>query len=106
MLPNAADLDDWPGGIRQQFKAALPLVEDVLRALKAHEGLQGRLGAEIWDQGDAVGCWSGENLACVLFPTAATLERLRALADKEPRLLLIVNPQVGRRGAGGAHAQP
>lgn len=26
-LIGATDLDDWPGGIRQQFKAAAPLVE-------------------------------------------------------------------------------
>jgi len=24
-LIGATDLDDWPGGIRQQFKAALPM---------------------------------------------------------------------------------
>jgi hypothetical protein len=31
-LIGATDLDDWPGGIRQQFKAAAPLVEsEVLR---------------------------------------------------------------------------
>jgi hypothetical protein len=26
-LIGATDLDDWPGGIRQQFKAAAPLME-------------------------------------------------------------------------------
>jgi hypothetical protein len=26
-LIGATDLDDWPGGVRQQFKAAAPLVE-------------------------------------------------------------------------------
>jgi hypothetical protein len=30
-LIGATDLDDWPGGIRQQFKAAAPLVEGMLR---------------------------------------------------------------------------
>lgn len=28
-LIGATDLDDWPGGVRQQFKAAAPLVEGV-----------------------------------------------------------------------------
>jgi len=30
-LIGATDLDDWPGGVRQQFKAACPMVEDILR---------------------------------------------------------------------------
>lgn len=64
------------GGIRQQFKAAQPLVEKILRALKAKEGLAGPLGAAIWDQGDAVGAWTGETMSCVLFPTG----ELRAVA--------------------------
>jgi hypothetical protein len=45
-----------PGGIRQQFKAAAPLVEALLRALKQVEGLKGPLSAEIWDDGDAGAC--------------------------------------------------
>ena len=55
--PTRADLDDWPGGIRQQFKAAAPMVEALLKGLKAKEELSGPLQAEIWDQGDAVGAW-------------------------------------------------
>lgn len=75
MLLLSADLDDWPGGIRQQFKAASPLVEGLLKQLKALDGLQGPLGAEIWDQGDAVAAWSGERLAAVVFPTADSMDR-------------------------------
>lgn len=37
-LIGATDLDDWPGGIRQQFKAAAPLVEQILRQLKQVRG--------------------------------------------------------------------
>jgi hypothetical protein len=32
-LIGATDLDDWPGGVRQQFKAACPMVEDILREI-------------------------------------------------------------------------
>lgn len=67
-----------PGGIRQQFKAAQPMVESILRTVKQVEGLQGPLAANIWDQGDAVGAWTGKNLACVLFPTAAVLDKVCA----------------------------
>mmetsp|Transcript_951 Transcript_951/g.2906 ORF Transcript_951/g.2906 Transcript_951/m.2906 type:complete len:209 (+) Transcript_951:59-685(+) len=51
-LIGATDLDDWPGGVRQQFKAVLPMVESMLTGLKAVDGLQGALNGEIWDQGD------------------------------------------------------
>jgi hypothetical protein len=33
-LIGATDLDDWPGGIRQQFKAIQPMVEGILRSVK------------------------------------------------------------------------
>mmetsp|Transcript_13657 Transcript_13657/g.29301 ORF Transcript_13657/g.29301 Transcript_13657/m.29301 type:complete len:285 (+) Transcript_13657:15-869(+) len=99
-LIGATDLDDWPGGIRQQFKAAQPLVENILRAVKQLEGLQGPLGAEIWDQGDAVGAWKGAKLAAVLFPTADSIKKLRELASgpSAPELLLIINPQWETKG--------
>jgi len=88
----------FAGGIRQQFKAALPLVEEILRRVRsADPALGGPLSAEIWDDGDAVGAWVGTKspLACVLFPTAQTLDRLRALADKQ-----------GSGGGDGANRQP
>jgi hypothetical protein len=110
-LIGASDLDDWPGGIRQQFKAARPLVEELLRRVRSADPLVlgGALAAEIWDDGDAVGAWVGSRapLACVLFPTAQTLDRARALAESQEArgqgqqedgsarrpLTLIVNPQ-------------
>lgn len=45
----------WPGGIRQQFRAAKPMVEGLLLRLKAHAGLQGRITGELLDEGDCVG---------------------------------------------------
>jgi hypothetical protein len=77
-LIGATDLDDWPGGIRQQFKAAQPMVESLLRSLKQDESLQGSLSSSILDQGDAVGAWTGPRLAAILFPTAETLKQVRA----------------------------
>lgn len=32
-LIGATDLDDWPGGVRQQFKAARPMVDNILGTL-------------------------------------------------------------------------
>jgi hypothetical protein len=62
-------------------------------------------------QGDAVGAWSGDNLAGVLFPTADTIKQLRQLAERSPKapeLLLIFNPQwelqVGCTAAAAAAA--
>lgn len=38
-LIGATDIDDWPGGIRQQFKAAQPMVEQLLLALRQQPGV-------------------------------------------------------------------
>ena len=65
-----------PGGIRQQFKAALPLIEGVLKGLRQASGLQGGLNSEIWDQGDAIGAWMGAMLAAVIFPTPDVLRKV------------------------------
>ena len=40
------------------------------------DGLNGPLKPEIWDDGDAVAAWTGNNLAAVLFPSAATMDRV------------------------------
>lgn len=66
-----------PGGIRQQFKAVLPMVEDIIRGLKGVAELQGPLQASIWDQGDAVGAWIGDKIVAVVFPTPETLPQVR-----------------------------
>lgn len=65
-----------PGGIRQQFKAVLPMVEDIIRGLKGVAELQGPLQASIWDQGDAVGAWIGDKIVAVVFPTPETLPQV------------------------------
>ncbi len=55
------------------------MVESLLRGLKQAPELQGPLGSELLDAGDAVAAWTGANLAAVLFPTAETLRQARAL---------------------------
>jgi len=93
-LVGATDLDDWPGGIQQQFKAVLPMVETLLKGLKSSDpALEGPLDAKILDQGDAVGQWKGSALAAVVFPTAQTLKNVKELAEGNRRLVLMVNPQ-------------
>ena len=97
LLPEANNASDngWPGGIRQQFRAALPMVEGLLLKLKKSNGLEGRITAEWLDEGDCVGAWQSEKLAAVLFPTADTLEAVRRIDDalSGRRLILVINPQ-------------
>jgi hypothetical protein len=97
-LIGATDIDDWPGGIRQQFKAAQPMVEDILVQLKSIPELQGPLDARIVDDADAVGAWQGEKLSLVLFPTAETLGELRKIRDGTKELTIIANPQWNNEG--------
>jgi hypothetical protein len=107
-LIGATDLDDWPGGIRQQFKAAQPMVESILKVLKVQPGLVGPLDAALWDEGDACGVWLGQKLGAILFPSSSVIEKLKVLVlgaktgfggtgprkdPKAPDLLFIVNPQ-------------
>ncbi|GAX75020.1 hypothetical protein CEUSTIGMA_g2466.t1 [Chlamydomonas eustigma] len=93
--------DGWPGGIRQQFRVAQPLVESILRRVKQAGGLEGPLSAEIWDQGDAVAAYTGTKVAAVLFPTAESMDRLKAMINCSsggPELLLVFNPQWETKG--------
>lgn len=97
LLPQAGSdtAEGWPGGIRQQFRAALPMIESLLLRLKRAEGLEGRITAEWIDEGDCVGAWQSEKLAAVVFPTADSLKEVRRIDDalSGNRLILVVNPQ-------------
>ena len=99
LLPiiGATDLDDWPGGIRMQAKAAMPMVERLLAAIRrGAPALGGRLESSVLDDGDAVCLWQNPSLACILFPTAETLADCVSTAearDKVGGLTLIISPQ-------------
>lgn len=99
-LIGATDLDDWPGGIRQQFKAIQPLVENILRSVKQVDGLQGPLTPELWDDGDAVACYRSEKLAAIIFPTASVVDRIRKMLEgpNPPELVILINPQWEGKG--------
>eukprot|EP00963_Diacronema_lutheri_P010348 scaffold1019_cov338-Pavlova_lutheri.AAC.25 len=94
LLPvtGATELDDWPGGIKQQFRAAQPMVEGILKELKKDEGLSGSLAVDVLDEVDAVGVWCNETMLAVLFPTAEVLQKVAEMA-RGKRLVLLINPQ-------------
>lgn len=94
LLPviGATELDDWPGGIKQQFRAAQPMVEGILKELKKDDGLMGSLDVDILDEVDAVGVWCSENILAVLFPTAEVLQKVAEMAQGK-KLVLLINPQ-------------
>ena len=92
---NPSDLDDWPGGVREQGVVALPLVEKMLATLKKEPALQGPLDAAVLDRADAVGAWTGPTLAAIMFPTAEILETAVAYAEARDAvggLTFLVNP--------------
>ena len=100
LLPNAAADGGWPGGIRQQFRAAQPLVEALLRQLKTEQRLEGRVTPEWLDESDCVAAWQSERLAAVLFPTADSLPALQRVDDalSGQRLTMLVNAQWQTQG--------
>ena len=97
LLPQANSVVDggWPGGIKQQFRAALPMIESLLLILKNVDGLEGRITAEFLDEVDCIGAWQSEKLAAVVFPTADTIPSLQRIDDalSGKRLTMIINPQ-------------
>ena len=89
-LIGATDLDDWPGGVRQQGQAAKPLVAELIRGL----GLPAPPPrARVLDDADSIVLWQSPSLSAVVFPTAETLPELKALAKADAAPLLLVNPQ-------------
>jgi len=97
LLPQSNSVADvgWPGGIRQQFRAVLPMVEGLLLRLKRTSGLEGRITAELIDESDCVGAWQSEKLAAVVFPTADSLPAVQRIDDalSGERLVMMINPQ-------------
>lgn len=95
-LIGATDLDDWPGGIKQQYLAAEPLVGKLLRSFLegAPSSAFGGCKPRVIDDGDAVVAWESDQVALVLFPTAETLPEIQRIGNSFPdRPLLLVNPQ-------------
>ncbi|GAB5357327.1 hypothetical protein AAMO2058_000365200 [Amorphochlora amoebiformis] len=102
MLPliGATDLDDWPGGIRQQFKAARPMVEQILLGLRRELQTSQMLEGSILDQGDATASWENDKITAVLFPTAETVSYIdQAVKKGADRLVLLINPQWNKGGS-------
>ena len=107
-LIGATELDDWPGGARQQMEAAEPLVRSILEAvvdadvtmqnvlLDANEGVTALLLQAPKARDDA---------CAVLLPTAETVtsSSLYTLDEQvgPSRTLLMVNPQWRRRSDFG-----
>ena len=106
LLPiiGATELDDWPGGARQQREAALPLVQAILGGesssstlveLDASDGV-----AALLTQGDT----PAEDACAVLLPTAESVTEAAASLETQvgpERNLILVNPQWRRRSDFG-----
>ncbi|KAJ7552646.1 hypothetical protein O6H91_06G062800 [Diphasiastrum complanatum] len=93
-LIGATDLDDWPGGIQQQFKAAVPMVNLMLTGLTKRDPTEEiTFQKYIVDEGDAVGVWENDDIALALFPTADSLSKVEALARVQGRPLILFNAQ-------------
>jgi len=97
-LIGATDLDDWPGGVRQQFKAARPMVDSILGTLPGVPESDG-LKTSILDQADAVALWESKAVVAVLFPLAETLDKLKELASSDlERPVMYINKQWSSSG--------
>lgn len=106
------DLDDWPGGIRQQYQvlAKCPLPDDetfVTTVLRGASGSAGsgslKLQEETVDKGDAVVRYDGEGVVGLSFPTADAIRELKSASAQcdadEGKCCVILNPQWTAQGS-------
>lgn len=102
MLPliGATDLDDWPGGIRQQFKAVSPMCESILKGIRAHMRFAGSFSPRILDEGDATVAWESERCTAILFPTAESTNYISKTTEKgDDHIIILINPQWNKGGS-------
>jgi Domain of unknown function (DUF1995) len=116
-LIGATELDDWPGGSRQQMEAAFPLVKGILQqqiAPSADGRASVAIQKSIIDESDGVvalmaqATTTAQDDSCtVLLPTAETIvqsvtTRLETSVGPK-RNLILVNPQYRRRSDFGSN---
>ena len=92
-LIGATDLDDWPGGIRQQYQAVAPMVGELLKQIGT-DGNAAEVRQKIVDDADAVVVLSTGGVKAMVFPTAETLGDLKNIAKQNDGLLATINNQI------------
>jgi len=110
-LIGATELDDWPGGIKQQYQACEPMVisllkklakldEDDLNENEQKTTTQPQILSQVIDADDAVGVLQAQSSdpkkdkLAVIFPNTESIKVLKQLSESAGnRLKLLVNPQ-------------
>ena len=88
-LIGATDLDDWPGGTRQQLRALQPLL---MQLLTLFHGSSTQVATTVLDEADAVSLFTTQTHRAVTFVTADTLQEVQKLVANDPQgCLLLVN---------------
>mmetsp|Transcript_18207 Transcript_18207/g.23989 ORF Transcript_18207/g.23989 Transcript_18207/m.23989 type:complete len:320 (-) Transcript_18207:148-1107(-) len=98
-LIGATELDDWPGGIKQQYQACQPLVRSLLRKMADPED-KPKVLSQVIDDVDAVGVLqlqcndAKDDKLAVIFPNTDNFQTVKKYADSAgERLAMLVNPQ-------------
>ena len=99
-LIGATDLDDWPGGVRQQYQAIAPMVGELLKSIGTNE--KADVTQRVVEDADAVVVLTTEGAQAMVFPTAETLPELKSLAGKSKKsgALAVVNSQIRTNNDG------
>jgi len=88
-LIGATDLDDWPGGVRQQYQSMSPMVEALMKTVSGEETVT----KKVIDDADAVVKITSGDDVCTTFPTAEVLSDLKQITKDAKRANMIINPQ-------------
>ena len=89
-LIGATDLDDWPGGVRQQLQAARPLVLQLLSELA---GASVRVAQSDIEASDGVVLFTTATHRAVTFVTADTLREVASLCEGDSSCTVLVNAE-------------
>ncbi len=88
-LIGATDLDDWPGGVRQQYASMSPMVEALMKTVSGEK----IVAKKVIDDADAVVKVTSGDDVCTTFPTAEVLSDLKQITKDAKRANMIINPQ-------------
>jgi hypothetical protein len=88
-LIGATDLDDWPGGVRQQLQAVTPLLMQLLTEIGARASVP--VDRVAIDDADGVVLFQTSTHRVATFPTADTLGEVKQRVQGDARPCVLVN---------------
>eukprot|EP00274_Cyanoptyche_gloeocystis_P004510 CAMPEP_0196653728 /NCGR_PEP_ID=MMETSP1086-20130531/3376_1 /TAXON_ID=77921 /ORGANISM="Cyanoptyche gloeocystis , Strain SAG4.97" /LENGTH=320 /DNA_ID=CAMNT_0041985069 /DNA_START=86 /DNA_END=1048 /DNA_ORIENTATION=- len=102
-LIGKSDLDDWPGGISQQYIAAKPVIKEFLSGFPSGTG---HVPNSLLDIPDSVAVWKTNELILIVFPSSDCLKKVRGVVEEAASVpVVLLNVQWRREDFGWGKAK-